>query len=243
MPYQQCHPISYESAVFLMEHENAASLATWFKVPSTINKDDPIAVMQAASGWNTSLPKAENPLAQQSLQLTEENLNTMSKSQLKHLYSTIPSSKGSSSTLKAGLIADILKYHPQAKQASQRGKHKSSDITTVTDANSAKITLLSSTSPKADIIKFYSSHYGLVDRYNKQYYSIIKPTCHGHWLKVFFFTFLAHGVTNAWAIWEEYNVTRKRMSAEAKLKLVGQVTKRALYSFIVNFIKQVAAEK
>jgi hypothetical protein len=60
-------------------------------------------------------------------------------------------------------------------------------------------TLLFSTNKDAPVVDFYITHYNLVDRINKNFYSVVDCSYHRSW-KLLFFALLMTLVMNAWQL-------------------------------------------
>lgn len=142
-------------------------------------------------------------------------------------------SSSSSSRKKKHLTEDILKYHPYAQ--SPHPPH----CLQAHDMPSYKNSLLEDITQKDTITKYYSSTYGMVDRTNKYYYSIVKPAYHRSWEKLFFFSLLMEGVTNSWALYEKWCLHHQYIQTNHPPTRTKR-KKRALYSFIANIVQQIS---
>ncbi len=224
--------LSYETAVCLLENDPASNIATAFHLPSTINVEDIVGVIQAATGQDVSLPPS---FSSGEVTLDEEGMKKMKMVQLQQLHRRTPRCRGTANKSKIQLMKEIMENHPLAQVAgsSKKEKEKIASITALKDS------LLGETSTDAPLTAFYSENYGLVDQVNRAYYEYLNPATHRSWRKLYLMSVLFTLLMNGWSLFNEHKFHCALRAARGRLSALADVETCSLFSFIVNLCKQI----
>jgi hypothetical protein len=98
--------------------------------------------------------------------------------------------------------------------------------------------LLFSTNKDAPVVDFYITHYNLVDRINKNFYSVVDCNYHCSWKKLLFFALLMTLVMNAWAAYQEWKITTRVDKRKGSRAGIESIHNQSLVNFILNVCEQ-----
>lgn len=225
--------LKYETAVYLYEHETMASIKQAFNLPKELSVGDPIAIIQAATGWNISLPP---PTEEGAIIINQLTLSSMKVSQLRLLHSNTAQCKGSGRKNSDQLIADILKYHPLAQtqaQTSNYKKRKNIDVTTLRES------LLGPNCETSTLIDYYNSSYKTIDNINWLFYEVTDCANHRTWQKLYLFSLIMVMVINARSIYVEHKYHRAYVKSRHKQTVIEESHIIPLPTFVLNLCTQI----
>lgn len=224
---------SYDTAVYLWQNEPAATLAALLDIAAVGSARE---VIRAKTGWDVLAPP---PDKDGRVAWTVEALSEMSVSQLRALATITPGCAAPSQRAKEGLVTDIVKNHPHAKEASGRPARRRA---TAVNLVNLRDQIGRASSPKSDVLDFYNAEYGAVDEINQDIYRYILLNCHRSWPKLVGFTVLHAIFMNVWACFVEARAEAESRDPQGARVQAARHPRFGFDQFILNAAQQFLAE-
>jgi hypothetical protein len=181
---------------------------------------DPVALVKQYTGHDPLLPQ---PNAAGEIDLSKEALGKMQKAQLEELSRRTPGCVHSSTKSKADYVDSLyIRLNTEPGDEGQKRKRKREDI--------EKRPLLKVSKKKAAIVDFYCAHYGLEDKFDRQYYKYFLQALSRKWSKLMVDSVMFFLLQNAGAAHEErmrdqkFHAANRRHSAASETKQVPFLT-------------------
>lgn len=195
-----------------------------------------LLVILAKTGWDVLAPP---PNEAGRIVWTEEALSLMSAPQLRALAQITPRCPAPGQKAKDLLVADILRHHPRAKEASARvAKRRATPVNLV----NLRDQIGRVSSETADVLDLYSAEYGTVDEINQDIYRFILFSCHRSWPKLVGFTVLHAIFMNAWSCFVEARAEATVRDPQGARVHTPRRPRFGFDEFLVNAAQQLLTE-